>query len=448
MECSICAENYNNIRKQVECPSCKEKCCCNCFRKNILSLNDINPKCMFCDKKLTHMFIRENTPVSWGNNEYIKKRSEILFQHQKNMLPETQKYAVAELNERKRIEKTIEIDKQINELYRKVTELNNEKYKLYIERTKIKEENITRRKCYNHTCNGFLNDEWFCGICEQFTCKHCGEGKFENHTCNEEIKQSFKLINTDCRPCPKCGIMIHKIVGCNQMFCTQCHCMFDYRTGKEEKGLFHNPHYFEAIANGAINIQDNQDRCGEIWVHSLVTKLKRFIIANNIDKKDEEKLLSFNDLLILTYHIQDITLTRYANNGGDEYRDMRIKYILKETDDQEFIKIISSKEKKREKNEEITYILELFRDVIRDIIFNVYNILKILKESQNGSYKTYDIIINNKKINPIEYFHTSLEEANVITNFCNEKFECISKNFKNVAPYIDKDWKVLKSKHI
>ena len=25
MECSICTENYNNIRKQVECPSCKEK---------------------------------------------------------------------------------------------------------------------------------------------------------------------------------------------------------------------------------------------------------------------------------------------------------------------------------------------------------------------------------------------------------------------------------------
>jgi len=172
MECSICTENYNNIRKQIECPSCKETCCSTCFKKFILNSKEINPTCMFCDKKLTHMFVRENTPVTWANSEYIKKRSEILLQHQKNMLPETQKYAVLELDKRKRAEKSIEIGNQINQLYAQIRELNNERYKLYTESLKIKEENVTRRKCYNPTCNGFLNDEWFCGICEKVTCKH------------------------------------------------------------------------------------------------------------------------------------------------------------------------------------------------------------------------------------------------------------------------------------
>ena len=446
MECSICVEKYNNVRKQVECPSCKENCCSACFKTYILNCNELTPICMFCEKKLTHMFVRENTSIKWGNTDYITKRSEILLQQQKNMLPETQKYAMVELDKRKRAEKSIEISNQINELYVKISQLNNERYKLYRESLEIKEETITRRKCYNSDCKGFLNKEWFCGLCEKNTCQYCGEGKFEDHVCNEDIKMSFKLINSDSRPCPKCGIMIYKIVGCNQMFCTQCHCMFDYRSGREEKGLFHNPHYYDAIADGTLNVNENTNRCGEIWIHSLVAKLKRFIIVNNIDKSIEDKFLGFNDLLILTYHIQDITIQRYLNTEDDEFKYMRVKYILNETTDEEFLKMIASKEKKREKNEEITYILELFRDVSRDILFNVYDVLKKLKD--NNNYRIYNVVINNKTIDPVEFFETCLYEVNSITKFCNQKFKSISKQFKNVAPYIDENWKTLKCKHI
>jgi len=324
--------------------------------------------------------------------------------------------------------------------------LNNERYKLYRESLEIKEETITRRKCYNSDCKGFINEEWFCGLCEKNTCQYCGEGKLEDHVCNEDIKRSFKLINSDSRPCPKCGIMIYKIIGCNQMFCTQCHCMFDYRSGREEKGLFHNPHYYDAIADGTLNVNENTNRCGEIWIHSLVAKLKRFIIVNNIDKSIEDKFLGFNDLLILTYHIQDITLQRYLNTEDDEFKDMRVKYILNETTDEEFLKMIASKEKKREKNEEITYILELFRDVSRDILFNVYDVLKKLKD--NNNYRIHNVVINNKTVDPVDFFETCLYEVNYITKFCNQKFESISKQFKNVAPHINENWKTLKCKHI
>lgn len=446
MECSICAENFNNTRKQVECPNCNETCCNNCFKKYILDSKDLNPLCMFCDKKLAHMFVRENTPIAWANSKYIKNRSQILLQHQKNLLPETQKFAAAELDRRKRVEQYNLINDKISDLYREIYKLNNEKYKLNISKTIIKEDIITRRRCCNHSCNGFLNNKWYCNICEKLTCDQCGEEKIENHVCNEEAKSSFVLINNECRPCPKCGIMIYKIVGCNQMFCTQCHCMFDFRTGREEKGLFHNPHYFEAIANGTINLDNDRDRCGdEIGVYSLVAKIKRFVVIKNLDDNLESKFLSFNDLLIMVYHIQDVTFMRYSNPDNDEYKELRIKYILKEISEEYFLKEIISKEKKREKNEEITYLLELFVNVCRDIIFNVYDILKLCKQT---NYKDSEVTVNDKKINVLDYLISSHEEAKVITKFCNQKFNCVSKHFKNVAPKIDDSWKILNSSHI
>ena len=58
------------------------------------------------------------------------------------------------------------------------------------------------------------------------------------------------------------------------------------------------------------------------------------------------------------------------------------------------------------------------------------------------------MVINNKTIDPVEFFETCLHEVNSITKFCNQKFESLSKQFKNVAPYIDENWKTLKCKHI
>ena len=31
---------------------------------------------MFCNKNLTYTFVRENTPVSWANLDYIKKMAQ------------------------------------------------------------------------------------------------------------------------------------------------------------------------------------------------------------------------------------------------------------------------------------------------------------------------------------------------------------------------------------
>ena len=76
MECNICAFSFSNLRKHITCSSCNNKCCTICFKKFLLESNNLIPICMFCNKNLTYTFVRENTPVSWANLDYIKKRSQ------------------------------------------------------------------------------------------------------------------------------------------------------------------------------------------------------------------------------------------------------------------------------------------------------------------------------------------------------------------------------------
>ncbi|KAJ9534162.1 hypothetical protein QJQ45_002156 [Haematococcus lacustris] len=56
---------------------------------------------------------------------------------------------------------------------------------------------------------------------------------------------SVQLLAKDSRTCPKCPASINNIEGCDQMFCTVCHTAFSFQTGQIERGVIHNPLYYE-----------------------------------------------------------------------------------------------------------------------------------------------------------------------------------------------------------
>jgi hypothetical protein len=108
------------------------------------------------------------------------------------------------------------------------------------------------RKCCSEGCPGFLTTQWRCPLCENYACSKCHElvGKDRNadsHKCKPENIATAELLNKDSKPCPTCGTLIHKISGCYEMFCTQCHNGFDWTSGKKLKNV-HNPHFFEYMA--------------------------------------------------------------------------------------------------------------------------------------------------------------------------------------------------------
>lgn len=98
--------------------------------------------------------------------------------------------------------------------------------------------------CPKEDCKGLIVNNT-CGICDGKYCAHCRLEKDETteHVCDKETVETVNLLKADCKGCPKCGIQIYKISGCNQMFCTTCHTTFDWKTLKIEVGFQHNPHY-------------------------------------------------------------------------------------------------------------------------------------------------------------------------------------------------------------
>ena len=109
-------------------------------------------------------------------------------------------------------------------------------------------------KCSEIECDGFLNN-YTCIICLKVTCNKClyvhdkriGE-KYNEYGCKLVDIETLKLIKSDSKNCPSCGVIIHRTEGCNQMWCVSCHTGFSWKTGKIETNI-HNPHYFEWLKN-------------------------------------------------------------------------------------------------------------------------------------------------------------------------------------------------------
>jgi hypothetical protein len=102
-------------------------------------------------------------------------------------------------------------------------------------------ENIeaSKRKCMNLLCNGYLNKELVCLLCETKFCEECEEPMFENHKCKKELVENIKSVKNIVH-CPKCNIPIEKSAGCNGMTCASCKYMFDYRSGSVSYHGSHN----------------------------------------------------------------------------------------------------------------------------------------------------------------------------------------------------------------
>jgi hypothetical protein len=162
-------------------------------------------------------------------------------------------------------------------------------------------------------CRGFLSHGGKCGLCKTRVCSKCHEPKLDTegtedevvevveeeiqepvkvveevrqepveevrmevvetirrnrHVCDPNNIETANLLKKDTKACPKCASMIFKISGCDQMFCTQCHTAFSWRTGSIETKVIHNPHYYQYLreqsADGEIPRNPLDNPCAEI----------------------------------------------------------------------------------------------------------------------------------------------------------------------------------------
>lgn len=178
-------------------------------------------------------------------------------------------------------------------------------------------------RCFNETCRGFIDKTNFiCSTCSVKFCKHCHEIHNDDHVCDEDVKASLTLIKKDSKPCPKCGIAISKIDGCDQMFCVipNCQTVFSWTTGDAIKtNRIHNPEYYRFMRernNGVIAREIDDNPCGNVG--ELTFTLIRTIKGNsNI----------WEDYFRIYLHICDEVTHLPQNFENFENKDMRVAYL-------------------------------------------------------------------------------------------------------------------------
>lgn len=479
MECSVCCEKYSNSttskRYKVACNYCNYTACRSCVQRYIVeSPND--PKCMSCNKEWNHEFLCSSLQKTFMNKDYQIYRKRVLLEKEKSMLPDTQKYAEQLLKAESKMKEIEKIKDQIAATKNLLWKAHRELYD--IQRSKPKEnKDILHRICPLENCKGFIGKGWVCGICNTKICKKChvpfnpgdyvcnGTAPVHAHECKKEDLDNATMMMKNTKPCPKCAVLIFKIDGCDQMFCSNCHTAFGWRSGLIETGVIHNPHYYEHLrrTQGHVprNPLDIPNNCNVV-THQNFYSILRTVLLKRIDKGITghpilEHFVSFNDnirklfnlgetkafknpktnrystllqnLYIMATHIQYVEIPHFRVNNHDTNRDLRVKYLLNRIEEEEWKTTIQRREKKNMRKNETFQVLEMFSTVLNESITKIQKIhLEFPSDSINDHEFTKD---------KLSKLFDAYKELPPLIKYVNTEFKKIGKRFNNRVPRVD-----------
>jgi len=208
------------------------------------------------------------------------------------------------------------------------------------------------RQCPVEECKGFLNEEWYCGLCDHKYCKSCNETLTETHECDPEVVKTMKLLNKDSKSCPKCGTVIHKTSGCAQMWCISCHTAFNWRTGEIEMGRIHNPHFIEFKKKTMMSREHGDIPCG--GVPSF---------------RELREMGATNDILRCAVAIHQVERENmYLDLRPIDNLHIRVAYMLNDIDEHEFKNYLQRQEKFLDKTRDISNIFEMMGNCGGDLL--------------------------------------------------------------------------------
>jgi hypothetical protein len=323
---------------------------------------------MNCKKFWNSEFIDTHMTKSWRNGEYKKHRAAILLDREKSLLPATQPAVEVELSKRAAkatmeslYEQYIITKSQLDSIQEN---MNNQIRILSAGPWGLTDENEIKEKrqfvaaCPKESCRGFLSSSYKCGTCQDHVCSACREVLGPNrevaHTCDSGLVETIKAIQKDSRPCPKCGVSISRVAGCDQMFCTQCDTAFSYAKGTIIQGAIHNPHYFarlQQLGGEGAGVGTGTGRCH--W-----PDYKRAVMTyNHMQRSYKDDYRFLESMYRAAMHVQNVELVEQEER---ENVDIRVKYLLNELDEKKLSTLLLTRERRRERKLEIRGPLELF----------------------------------------------------------------------------------------
>lgn len=434
MSCPICIENYSEIYLKIICEKCNYESCRLCSTKYILE-HFQEPRCMNCQTIWSHSFLIKNFSTSFLSK--LKKRlKKILFEKEKARFPETlpeveiekkiinareeveklriiipkvditlanYRYQIACLRNKIRLEKRDSSERSQLKKKKKELSTNMELIKYQQSDNKRYLKNILKymkdgreieracqkfinspenrtflKQCPSENCRGFLDNFWKCGLCQIQICSKCHETKSEQHYCLPDNIESARLIENDSKSCPKCGIAIFKISGCDQMFCTVCHTPFSWSRGTIDTGNIHNPHYFEWRRQQPE--QHVKENC-----ENPLTGVYIFddFMGYTVNRDANIYVVMFSQNFVHYYEM--MRENSIFSLRDEDNLDLRVKYLLNKIDQKKMMNILYSRKKEREMNIEYRQVFEIFLDVAGDLC-RKYSLMR----SQCPEYYIYE----------------------------------------------------------
>ena len=400
--CLICDETLNlKNHKLVSCEYCDFGACKTCYQTFLPDQNA--PKCMNreCGRPWTRRFLNATFSQTFLQKDWRQSREKLAFDRETALLPATQEILERRLimeNARREITLTRTLIKNAQKFYHaefkkqkipypymnEPEELRNLRHRLDELQQSLYARPAGRfaaaprgagtthfvRACPSEDCRGFLSKDWKCGLCKVESCSKCHVIKNvgEEHTCNPDDVATATLLNRDTKPCPKCHTGIFKIDGCDQMWCTQCHTAFSWRTGDIETRV-HNPHFFEwqRRTNGGVAPRvpgDVPHQCGQ---DQILTQYD-FRHITGLQLRADITNLSGN-IIRDVIHLRETELREFLPAGNENvFLENRIFFLKKEISKETFVRRVLKESKKREIHAEIHQVLTMFVQTSTDII--------------------------------------------------------------------------------
>ena len=445
--CQVCCENFSKSRKKIECPYCKYTCCKYCIQNYIINHEFDN--CMNCRKSFSFEFISKHLNKTYLQKEYKNHKKQLLLNTEISKIPSTLPL-LEHKNETQRIHKILyEKHFLINKIKNEIKEIN---FELSVHLNK--DINNTKKEfklpCPKDKCKGFLNSKYICAVCNTKACSKCREIIInkETHICDEELVKNIELIKKENRACPKCAISIYKISGCDQMWCTQCNVAFSWKTGKITNGPIHNPHFYQAQQLLGQNLHNEND---EINCNNLINnyqyrvftsnfiKFKSYYKKSNNENNSKLKIIDIMNIIFCKLHratlhnliiMEELDNSITLLNNNDE---LRIKYMTDEYNSSKFTQLVYNRYNKLNKKIKLREVFEMYLNVIKETINNLYLELK---------NKKIEYITEFKKNKIIEYYERIIK----ISNYTNENFKKIGISFNNTLTYqIKYNWEIIEN---
>jgi len=374
--CPICTEQYNHSNRMiVPCVSCAFSCCSHCIRIYLKMDSTLYPQCMNCHVEWSTEFLSTYFPKSFLWKEYASKLKTWLYQKEISFVADTQQDWIDHQKQLEIQSRIKAITNRIKLYKRMIQELSEQILRLSDESERIKETRALSSGVYHNNgivatclrphCLGYFirhnETSLICPLCRINACPICMceiDLSMPPHQCESSTLKSIQIIRNDCKPCPKCHVLIYKEEGCDQMWCTLCHVLFSWKTGQPLRQIswIHNPHYLEYVRSGRSDTRD----VPLLPPYGLIAML-----VQSYPKRDP-----IYYVYAQTVQLRDITLTQlgrsmFQHNYQTFLRE-RIEYMSKRISEQQYREFLFRKNKAKDKCNELSYWIRSFIQHISD----------------------------------------------------------------------------------